>query len=192
MPGLPDADDYDDALRQFRWNIPARYNIGVDLCDRWAARDPARLAILHVQPDGRDETHHLRLAARNVEPSRQCAARARRRARRPRRDLSAAGAGSRGRAYRDLQARRGGAADRDAVRARCAVLSACRIPAPRRCITNAQGLAKLADIRGEAPDLTCVLSIDGAGDGALRLRRPNWRAPRRTSRRSIPPPTIRR
>ena len=34
-------------------------------------------------------------------------------------------------------------------------------------ITNAQGLAKLDQIRGELPELALVLSIDGAGDGAL-------------------------
>ena len=33
-------------------------------------------------------------------------------------------------------------------------------------ITNAQGLAKLDEIRDELPELTCVLSLDGAGDGA--------------------------
>ena len=33
-------------------------------------------------------------------------------------------------------------------------------------LTNAQGLAKLDAIRGEVPDLACVLSLDGAGDGA--------------------------
>ena len=33
-------------------------------------------------------------------------------------------------------------------------------------LTNAQGLAKLDGIRAEVPDLNCVLSIDGAGDGA--------------------------
>src|SRR5205085_11315107 len=36
-------------------------------------------------------------------------------------------------------------------------------------ITNAQGLAKLSEIRGELPDLALVLSIDGPGDGALGL-----------------------
>ena len=43
---LPDAKDFDQLTRQFRWNIPARYNIGVDVCDKWAMADPARLAIL--------------------------------------------------------------------------------------------------------------------------------------------------
>ena len=35
--------------------MPARYNIGVDVCDRWAAARAGRLAILHVQPDGRED-----------------------------------------------------------------------------------------------------------------------------------------
>src|SRR2546430_11857565 len=37
-----------DALRAaFRWRIPAVYNIGVDVCDKWAS-DPGRLALLDV------------------------------------------------------------------------------------------------------------------------------------------------
>src|SRR6185295_1355997 len=52
---LPDIRDYDALCRQFRWQIPAHYNIGVDVCDKWAAADPDRLAILHVRPDGRTE-----------------------------------------------------------------------------------------------------------------------------------------
>ncbi len=53
MPGsLPSGRDYDTVYRQFRWNIPPRFNIGVDCCDKWAANEPDRLAILHVKPDG--------------------------------------------------------------------------------------------------------------------------------------------
>ena len=55
MPALPHAKTYDELYRQFRWNIPARYNIGVDGCDKWADADPGRLAILHVHPDGRED-----------------------------------------------------------------------------------------------------------------------------------------
>ena len=33
---LPDIRDYDRLIREFHWNIPARYNIGVDVCDGWA------------------------------------------------------------------------------------------------------------------------------------------------------------
>jgi acetyl-CoA synthetase len=40
------ADNYDDLVRRFEWRIPEFYNIGVDVCDRWAATEPARAAIL--------------------------------------------------------------------------------------------------------------------------------------------------
>ena len=33
---LPAASDYDALCRAFRWQVPAQYNIGVDVCDRWA------------------------------------------------------------------------------------------------------------------------------------------------------------
>src|SRR5262249_56929723 len=49
---LPATRDYDALYRSFRWQIPARYNIGVDVCDRWAEIDPARTAIFNVRTDG--------------------------------------------------------------------------------------------------------------------------------------------
>lgn len=52
---LPTARDYDELYKKFRWNIPAQYNIGVDCCDRWAAQEPDRLAILHIHGNGRED-----------------------------------------------------------------------------------------------------------------------------------------
>jgi acetyl-CoA synthetase len=49
---LPPARDYDALYRSFRWQVPARYNIGVDVCDRWAAAEPGRTAIFDVRADG--------------------------------------------------------------------------------------------------------------------------------------------
>ena len=49
---LPQSRDYDELYRQFRWQVPAQFNIGVAVCDRWAERDPQKLAILAVRPDG--------------------------------------------------------------------------------------------------------------------------------------------
>ncbi|MEX0589709.1 MAG: AMP-binding protein, partial [Xanthobacteraceae bacterium] len=43
---LPDIRDYQKLRAAFRWHIPARYNIGVDACDKWAAREPERTALL--------------------------------------------------------------------------------------------------------------------------------------------------
>ena len=52
---LPPIRDYDALYAEFRWRIPARYNIGAHVCDRWAAHDPGKLALLHVGADGGTE-----------------------------------------------------------------------------------------------------------------------------------------
>src|SRR4051794_32166883 len=44
--------DFDRLRAEFRWDIPARYNIGVDVCDRWAKAEPDRPAIIDVTPGG--------------------------------------------------------------------------------------------------------------------------------------------
>jgi acetyl-CoA synthetase len=43
---------YDQLVARFRWNIPKRYNIGTDVCDRWALSEPSRPAIIEARPDG--------------------------------------------------------------------------------------------------------------------------------------------
>ena len=49
---LTNRGTYEDTVAGFRWAVPERYNIGVDICDRWAGREPERLAIVDVAPDG--------------------------------------------------------------------------------------------------------------------------------------------
>ena len=49
---LTEARDYETLVRAFRWRVPERYNIGVDVCDRWAAAQPGRVAILEVDAAG--------------------------------------------------------------------------------------------------------------------------------------------
>ena len=60
----------------------------------------------------------------------------------------------------------------------------------RALLTNAQGLAKLDEIRSDVAELSCVLSIDGAGEraGASPMRS---RAPRRNSQPWTPRPKMR-
>ena len=48
---LSDADSYAALVRKFSWRVPARYNIGFDVCDRWAAREPDRIALTFVGAD---------------------------------------------------------------------------------------------------------------------------------------------
>src|SRR5215218_7739735 len=45
---LPHGNTYDEVVAGFNWAIPNRYNIGVDVCDRWAKAEPNRVAIVHV------------------------------------------------------------------------------------------------------------------------------------------------
>ena len=49
---LPDATDYDTLRRDFSWAIPEFYNIGEDVCDKWAARRPEDLALSFVDDTG--------------------------------------------------------------------------------------------------------------------------------------------
>ncbi len=49
---IPDIRNFDELTRAFRWKIPQRYNIGVDVTDKWARVAPDRPAILEVLPHG--------------------------------------------------------------------------------------------------------------------------------------------
>jgi acetyl-CoA synthetase len=42
---------YEAVRSRFNWAVPEFFNIGVDICDKWAA-DPARLALIHEKRDG--------------------------------------------------------------------------------------------------------------------------------------------
>ena len=163
---LPQIKNYDALYRQFRWQIPPDYNIGVDVCDRWAALDSRRIAIVHVHPDG---CHDDITFGWLKETSNRLA-----------------------NVLRAQGVKRG---DRVAIllpqmpevaAAHVAIYKLAAIALPTALlfgpdaisyrlqnsgavalITNAQGLAKIAEIRKDVPDLKCVISIDGASDGAL-------------------------
>lgn len=49
---LVPATNYRDLRAGFSWQIPAHYNMGVDVCDKWADVDPGRLALVHVPAAG--------------------------------------------------------------------------------------------------------------------------------------------
>ena len=53
---LPKARTYEELIDTFRWEIPEHYNIGVDVCDRWADRDPDRTALIRVDEQGRSDS----------------------------------------------------------------------------------------------------------------------------------------
>ncbi len=163
---LPEIRDYERLRAAFRWQIPARYNIGVDACDKWAAREPDKTALIVQQRVGDFETVTY---GRLREQSNRLA-----------------------NALRALGIARG---DRIAIIlpqatetaiAHLAIYKLGGIALPlaslfgvealsyrlgnagaRAAITNAAGIAKLSQIRNDIPELKYVLSIDGAADGAL-------------------------
>lgn len=49
---LPRAATYEQVRDEFRWEIPARLNIGVACCDEWARREPGRVALRRFIPGG--------------------------------------------------------------------------------------------------------------------------------------------
>ncbi|MBI2715491.1 MAG: acyl-CoA synthetase [Rhizobiales bacterium] len=163
---LPRLNNYDDVYAQFRWRVAARYNIGVDVCDRWAAREPDRLAILHVHPDGREDA--VSYGALRDTSNRLANA------------LRAQGVKRGDRVAILLPQAPEVAASHIAIYK----LGAVALPlatlfgiealsyrlqnsGAAALITNAQGVARIAAIRNDVPALKLVLSIDGASDGAL-------------------------
>jgi acetyl-CoA synthetase len=52
---LSDAQTYEELLARFQWEVPEHYNIGVDICDKWAMREPDRPALVCISEDGRRE-----------------------------------------------------------------------------------------------------------------------------------------
>jgi acetyl-CoA synthetase len=168
MPVLPLVKDYDSLIRQFRWSVPARYNIGVDVCDRWAEKEPGRLAILHARADGRDEQvtyGWLRKTSNQLANA-----------------LQANGIKRGDRvaillpqlpevaAIHIAIYKLGGVALPLAVLFGTEALSyRLENSGAAALITNARGAERVAEIRKDLPALKLVLSLDGAGDGALAL-----------------------
>jgi len=170
-PGLPllsPTTDYDALYRQFRWQVPATYNIGVEVCDRWAAVEPDRVALIHAHPDGRreDVTYGALRAASNRLAN----------------ALAAHGV-TRGDRVAILLPQSPEVA---AIHVAVYKLGAIALPlaavfgvdalsyrlqnaGAKAILTNAQGAAKLAGIRAELPELALALSVDGPTDGALGL-----------------------
>jgi acetyl-CoA synthetase len=50
---------YEEVCRNFKWEIPKYYNIGVDVCDKWAD-DKNRLALIYENPHGMDQKYTFR------------------------------------------------------------------------------------------------------------------------------------
>ncbi|WP_113354203.1 MULTISPECIES: AMP-binding protein [unclassified Rhizobium] len=49
---LPPRDTYEALYRDFRWEIPAKFNMGHAVCDAWAGHEPDRICLQHFNPNG--------------------------------------------------------------------------------------------------------------------------------------------
>ncbi len=161
---LPDS-DFDTLKAGFRWSLPPVYNMADAANGQWAARDPGRLAIRHVTADGsrRDWSHQALhraasrfanvLVAKGIRPGDRVALLL---PQIPQTAIAHLGAYKCGAVAVPLAALFG----TEALRYRLTDSGA------RVLVTDAAGLAKLADIRDDLPGLELVLSVDGAESGA--------------------------
>ena len=163
---LEAAASYDELRARFRWRVPERYNIGVDVCDKWAASEPERLALIYRRADGGEtrtgfgELKRLSNRLANV--------------------LAAKGV-ARGERVGILLPQ---ATETAVAHIAVAKLGAIAVPlftlfgpdaleyrladsGAKALITDAGGLAKLAEIRHKLQELALALSIDGPGEAAL-------------------------
>ncbi len=51
LPNPRDAQNFEQMAAAFSWDLPERYNIGVDVCDKWS-HEPKRIALIHKPPVG--------------------------------------------------------------------------------------------------------------------------------------------
>ncbi|WP_029009891.1 acyl-CoA synthetase [Azospirillum halopraeferens] len=165
---LPQGGTYDAITARFRWSVPERYNIGVDVCDRPAERNPDATALIVRRRDGAVVEHSFADIRR--ESNRLA-------------NLLRAGGVRRGdrvavllpqapeTAIAHVAVYKMGAIavplfvlfGVEALLYRLADSGACAV------VTDASGAAKLAAIRPSLPALKTVLCIDGPADGAADL-----------------------
>ena len=166
MPVLPNSRDYDANYRRFRWQVPAHYNIGVDVCDRWADAEPGRLAILYVRPDGSEDAITYGWLR---ETSNRLA------------NVLRAHGIARGDRVAILlpQAPEVAAAHIAIYKLGCIALPLAVLfgtdalsyrlqnSGAAALLTNQQGITRVSELRKNLPDLKLVLSLDGAGDDVV-------------------------
>ncbi|MHA1528420.1 MAG: acyl-CoA synthetase [Alphaproteobacteria bacterium] len=52
MNEITTAGDWQALRAGHRWQMPARYNMAWDMCEKWAEAEPGRLALIYLRPDG--------------------------------------------------------------------------------------------------------------------------------------------
>jgi len=161
-------ESYSDLRAGFRWAVPERYNIGVDVCDRHAAGNA--LALINIGESGAEQRFSFedlrRLSNRfaNVLVARglkRCDRVAVLLPQAPETALAHLAAFKAGLISVPLFELFGP----DALRFRLADSGA------RAIVTNRAGADKIAELRGHLPELEGVFTIDGQGPGSIDFHR---------------------
>jgi len=161
---LPRSGTYEAVRQDFRWNIGEHFNIGTDICDKWAG-DAQRLALIHETKYGVVTCYTFAQLERLSNQAANL--------------MRGAGVGKGDRiaillpqapetAIAHIAAYKSGAVvvplftlfGIDALQFRLADSGA------KLLVTNADGAAKIAGLRAELPDLKSVYCIDGAAEGS--------------------------
>ncbi len=165
---LPQGDHYTALVEGFRWSVPARFNMGVDVCDRWAVATPHHPALIERTSKGQRQVYSF--------------ADVQRFANRLANALAEGGIGPGDRVGVLLPQRLETACAHIALYK----LGAVAVPlftlfgpdalayrlgdcAARSAITDTEGAAKLATIRRQLPHLVQVYGVDGPAPGAVDL-----------------------
>jgi len=166
---LTRAKSYEALVETFRWSIPARFNMAVACCDRFAVAEPDRTALIRAHVDG--STSPVTYGALKRDSDKLAFA------------LTVRGIGREDRVaillpqsaeavFTHFAVYKIGAIavplaalfGSDALRFRLAASGA------RAIVTDGFGLAKLAPILRDLPDLETVLSVEGSSGRAEGLR----------------------
>ncbi|WP_019906921.1 AMP-binding protein [Methylobacterium sp. 77] len=163
---LKPASDYDALVSGFTWDVPERFNIGVDVCDRWAGIEPDRAAIHDVSPSGVVTTTTFgglseasgrlasALSALGIRPGDRVGVLL---------PQSAFVVIAHAAAYKlgAIALPLAGLFGPEALEYRLSDSAACAL------VTDAAGMEKIAGIRDALPALSHVICLDGAVAGAL-------------------------
>lgn len=162
---LPDQRDYERLCAEFRWRIPERYNIAVDVCDRWAEQEPGRTAIIEVGSDWSATPVSFGMLR---EQSNRLAKALRRRGIRAGDRIAILLPQGRAVLVSHLAAYKLGAIAVPLAALFGVDALAYRLgdSGAKAVVTNAAGLAKLRQIVDAPPELELIVSTDGAEAGA--------------------------
>lgn len=169
---LSRKESYAATMAAFRWDIPEQFNIGVDVCDRWAEADPARIALIEVGEDGYGPARETSFAELRAASNRFANV------------LGGLGLGGDGVSAGDRvaillpQRRETAIAHIAAFKAGCVSLPLFTLFGPealrhrlrdsgaRVLVTDHASLPMIAEIRAGLPDLEVIFTVDGPAAGA--------------------------